>query len=699
MEDIISRIESMNYEVKKFITLLRRFMELITEEDRQTSEDFFKMLLRNNGNVVVTIKLIISIIIQNDQRFSQKIKETDEDFFEKANNAIVNIQHVRRELRDFEYVEYVLEFIYGRCPDLKKVDLDDEKNLVLFVGKVQSGKSELLRCIGLYYLLIKKKNVVVVLLGLIGHALQFENGLKNFSGQFSSFMREKGFETGEIGSLYTGDIVNHDDELVIPENFEEKIKEKKSFNVCLANKSQLGKIREVLTDDYVLLIDEADQVNYAENAEYMKELVELRDERKVYAITATGFEIMFREDKLKVDKIYSLSTPENYKGVPQMIMDIIEQPPKSEKEEEFYEKDFEKYYEKIKSHSIFRRDVYNCESDHPVISLHVSGMQKTEHEIIFKKLRQYGFLTLKYNGDGIDMYHKSLRKLETIELKSGKKSTTEKGIHTFTYCGIPEVLQYVKENGGAEKYPHIAIVCGKLANRGINFVSADFGWHLTHEYYLPSTTANCATLLQGLRLCGVYNDSIPLSLHAPRKAITKIQKSHHLQQELIDRIRREEDIEQIVMDALQNYTINRKKIPHGKLCKSYKPKSPLWNVTTGDDGNMENVDIFTTYDKTGRGTKGVKTIDDLVRVLIENLDKDEETEYIRLLRFLWNGRKTKRETKENCGNLSYTNHSKWGTHRNYHVVDVVGEYVELCKETKEMLEQKLPNSYLEKIKY
>lgn len=62
-----------------------------------------------------------------------------------------------------------------------------------------------------------------------------------------------------------------------------------------------------------------------------------------------------------------------------------------------------------------------------------------------------------------------------------------------------------------KNYSHIIFIANRLASRCISYVSSDYTRHLTHQ--ATNTKSSATNFMQGLRLCGIYNDNPTLTLY------------------------------------------------------------------------------------------------------------------------------------------------------------------------------------------
>lgn len=74
---------------------------------------------------------------------------------------------------------------------------------------------------------------------------------------------------------------------------------------------------------------------------------------------------------------------------------------------------------------------------------------------------------------------------------------------------------------------HITVIAGGLADRGISFVSTNYDWHITSNYYVrtPNGKTTVAMEIQrSCRLVGNFDDAIQLHLYAMPETIEALKK-------------------------------------------------------------------------------------------------------------------------------------------------------------------------------
>jgi len=263
--------------------------------------------------------------------------------------------------------------------------------------------------------------------------------------------------------------------------------------------------------------------------------------------------------------------------------------------------------------------IFQLDSDrtHPVMVLHKCSHLINEHDLMFElfksdhRLRKV-WTVLTFNGDGIRLYSSELVDDE-IQLPGEGKKRRKKKNGEFSFkdvVGVSSVLQFLKENGGARRFGHIVIIAGRTAGRGINFVSQDFKWHLTAQVYVPSENTPAAELMQSMRLCGVYCDTIRPVLYSTSEVCENVTKALHLQEEMLARLRRhlgEQKFEQVhslagdevVRKLLSEWLFAPLRVPTARLITATGEKGKkgekgfvVKKSKTNDDGGVLPLEVL-----------------------------------------------------------------------------------------------------------
>jgi hypothetical protein len=193
-------------------------------------------------------------------------------------------------------------------------------------------------------------------------------------------------------------------------------------------------------------------------------------------------------------------------------------------------------------------------------------------------------------------------KLVKVEEIERKKCLVVKG-------SIDQGLQYYRELHKKKKITHIAIVSDGMADRGISFVSKDYKWHLTTQYYEPPNNSSvCAdNIIQSIRLCGNYDDDLPSVLYSTEKVCDDLTKCFLVQEEMMQRCK-ESQLGKSIPSTLKRLPLCVDKLPKNR---NFGVKEcVLKNIVEGDDGGVS----IKEYNKL------LKKID---RLKIEEVDEDD----------------------------------------------------------------------------
>lgn len=334
-------------------------------------------------------------------------------------------------------------------------------------------------------------------------------------------------------------------------------------------------VKKSSTKKFVLIMDEADVVDAsASNSLAQKAINALKEFATViWNVTATAMTTICQND-IVPNNLFVMTKPEGYKDLDTVEYIPLEFPAEcsnTDKHDPFEkDKNLIPYLYEFSKKQPFRNVTTLFKADLPVISLIKVGLSKKAQKDIanYISARYADKITaITYNGTVITLQGNSLPKIPFLIGK--KKSIYHNGIHTINGLGIGQVISWLQSQG-IQKHPRIAILCGKMADRGITFCSSDYEkwmkkkqipWHLTEMYYIIGSTTDQPSVIQSAgRLAGVYRDNVPLRMYTNKPDV--IRKSHELQEELIDRAKTKEVEETALMhDIISELEISARKIP------------------------------------------------------------------------------------------------------------------------------------------
>lgn len=435
---------------------------------------------------------------------------------------------VKNKLINKEYKDVLIKFLYDECPDIKKIDFNKKEKYVLVLGDIQSGKTNFTIC-SMYLCLLNNIPCVYIIKGEKAQYIQFKNHFEKFVKKIEKHILKNNLEVDDIVLSYIGDktIFNKKETIDI------LCGNKRGIIISLCNQSQLSKLYNVTNEikydwKYYLFVDEADETcyhNFTSNVRIYFDLLKYIS-TKVYGITATGYEQLLCENELTKNSLILLSKKDIYKGPLNINYNILPYKTYNYKSKELIknirdkDKNLKYYLDYIKTIKPYYLEKHN--EHHPIISLHKTSTLTKHHINILLYIKKYykkDFAIIVYNGYGIRLYHHTLKDKIKIKNKVYKECLTIKNTFILSNINIQDILQFLYNNGGTNIFSHIIIISGDLADRGINFISKNFKWHLTHEYLLCNSSRQNLVpyLIQSLRLCGVYSDDIPLSLYTTDK--------------------------------------------------------------------------------------------------------------------------------------------------------------------------------------
>ena len=477
-----------------------------------------------------------------------------------------------------------------------------DKEYYLIYGAVQSGKTQFLQGITIAHIALSRCPVIVILRNCRGDAQQLSNRFSDFIKEQNQYFKEAGFSGSNVLKYF----------YVGGNKSEESLR--RAFTNCnmivaIANKTQLNRLEKVITPEtkYATIIDEADSVAYGEDDVQFRETLHrsiLANSGRTYAITATTFNVIFSEKNIPTKNIIRLPINPEYRGLQKIQMKVID--PKNESELEDYLKLLSERnaYEHKVDDSLHRGLKKN---DHPMIMLIKKFHRKLKQQELARQVVEIGNWSevIVFNGDGLTMYSKHIESLAQI-IRGGVIRETSEGVTGFKIkprtvhieenegkyyvsvkAQIDEGLQYYKElhmSSKSTRISHLAIVSEGMADRGISFVSKDYKWHLTTQYYEPNKKVFADNIIQSIRLCGNYKDDLPSVLYSTEKVCDDLAKCFLVQEEMLMRCKASEKVKSIPR-VLRKMQLSSEKVPEKR--KFGVRDSILENLVEGEDGGVE----------------------------------------------------------------------------------------------------------------
>jgi len=368
------------------------------------------------------------------------------------------------------------------------------------------------------------------------------------------------------------------------ENVNNAFTEKKLI-ILLNNESQLTKIEKSIISENAgpicMLIDEADAIGYGNPGNTVTKTYNKLLNLCLFhvEISATPADILVGNINLLTTAVYPIPPPGTYKGIGYVTLEILS--------------------ENANTSSETREKVLNRNLDnHPNILLDKSTTRNAKQGEIFKTVREENkFTVIIENSEGTKLYSRNIT--ESIFI-NGEECKYIDGIIHFTKQIIPEILQWLYDNGGIEKFPNIVIISGHFSGRARSYVSSNGIWHLTDQYY-PECPRDMSSALQGQRMLHDRPDNIPLILHTTLQIFEDLQKSDKLQQDILYKMT--VDIENTTSEHMKCIEVYKEKVPKKNLTSRHVNKG--FKITTTNNPNdggyqyhdNDPVEVFGEYKK------------------------------------------------------------------------------------------------------
>ncbi len=426
---------------------------------------------------------------------------------------------------------------------------------IIVKGPVQGGKTMFMLCAAIRYMFgVTSMSSIIVLRNSEGDQVQIKNRLDEIQDELNDYLGYRGVQ-GRVDLAIL--------DMNIPKTTFDRAMSGQTpkIFVLLGNQAQLGalvdRVSEAKQVKFSLFIDEAD-ANDTGDCQRSEAVIFLKEyATNVFYVSATVLEIGLRE-KIESGGIYMLQEVPHYRGLETVVHKSLphsDAKPCNKVNDIPEEKDhnlleFLDYFERTQP-----CDIHFIKARHPQHCLMSIGMAKKPQHRLFDLIAERDIAVLLYNGDGVDFYHHSLM-CSTIKIQYSKGLYSNsrpcgwsKGAHTFDKkVGIANVLQWMKDNGGVDRFPRIITISGKLAGRGISFTSRDYGkylagfkggkypnfigWRLNRMYYIPSKDTKQPELLQAAgRIYCIARDNMATYIHTTDGVYEDIRKAHFVQEE------------------------------------------------------------------------------------------------------------------------------------------------------------------------
>ena len=550
----------------------------------------------------------------------------------KKNNLCVNLVDNKIEIKELlkkthmtistEMNNIILNFLKKKCKNIVKLNhifnQYNEKTLlgnkyIIIKGKLQSGKTSMMICSAIRLMLLGISSIIVVR-DSCGDLYQLKSRIDQIREELRDYLKKNNLDPTQFPLItlnkdFNGNI------------FKESLSINNEYDICspkivliMGNSTQLEKVRfnlnqieqEGKTPYFSLFIDEVDSIDSGigtRRGEILN-IIKLKS-LIIFGVSATILESCIRE-KINEGDIIFLDPPKNYHDIELFRPCVLNEealPSNKEIHDSFIQDpNLKNWLINFASSEPYDINTLNFDQKHPLMCLMNIGVANVPQHKLFNymAINHPNVATILWNGNSIDLYHESLiHKKIKIPVKQytgrisnilSKKSCLKglynnniitEGAHHFKpdkVYGVSNIIQYLKDNGGVDKYKQILIICGHIAGRGISFTSADYGeylsqcsngnsnilgWRITDLYLILSKSTHEPGLLQASgRGCCVTYDGLRCNLHTTLKIKNDICRAINFQEEIIHRgslLQKESKTNILLSEACNQIKIRKEK--------------------------------------------------------------------------------------------------------------------------------------------
>lgn len=563
----------------------------------------------HNTNVNDFLKLL--------EKFSpEELKEIQTKM--KSNIHNKNIDNIDISNYKYHYVmkkiDYNKDFLNNINCQSKHFFLEKIKNNIrniCILGLVQSGKTN--EIISLVYLCIRylKIPVIIIIQNRISGYKQLESRIKNFIKKLTDFnfkiKYDKSLNNKNLEKIFNYD--NPQPEVIIAlANYKQLGKIQRNLDIIKQGKNgrispfalfmdeydDLIKRRSDIEEIYSEDISEKDKKTFEKDKKKIEEYSDYIQENSIInvGITATMLAPMLT-DNMKIENIFHLTPSINYVGFGSERINIIDITPyvteiknkleihinkleylidEVDNSVDMQSKDYSILLINISDLSDVHNNIFNVFKNHfeewSCIKLNSKGEDGNiectlPNECYSDKKYEIGKHILDNDNDKNKIYDIIEEKCivpQTCKIaqnKTKQERTYTKHSIKFENCNISDIITHV--NNYTNK---IAIVSGKMACRGLSFVTNDYNKHITDMIYVPSANSHLTRNVQDMRIFGNFpKDGLNINLYTLENIYKEDIKNYiETQKSIIN-----SPGNNSCQEALHKYIFNEKNVPIRKI--------------------------------------------------------------------------------------------------------------------------------------
>jgi len=302
-----------------------------------------------------------------------------------------------------------------------------------------------------------------------------------------------------------------------------------------------------------IMIDEADEnehMNIGDEAQRAVALEELcENATRKFQVSATILDLFYKPCKNVF--IYPMQAPKNYKGLRHINWMILEKEigtsTQRRKDSFVFDKNFRKVIDKVAQMPVFVSRLKQGQK-HPKTMLISTFNEIDAHHRMAQRVHQRTRAPVIVVNERGYLYSQNLGDI-FIERHGKFLEYDGKGYVISAKVSAGNLLEWMRLNGGVERFPTIFTVAGKKADRGLSFVDSGYpncketgelSWHQQFMYLLCSNSTHIPRLIQKVgRVCGVFDDDLPITVYTTEKICQDAYRGLQLQDDILDRVRDE----------------------------------------------------------------------------------------------------------------------------------------------------------------
>ncbi len=442
-------------------------------------------------------------------------------------------------------------------------------------GNVQSGKTKFMISSAIWFML-NGKSSLIILRNYTDDSDQLKVRIKQFSDELYASLEHSGFPR----NLFPIEFV--DEDLITSDSLNGTTPK---IMISIYNNTNLAKINKKIGENekgkFVLFIDEADMLHKDVDLDDKTKKGDITVASELqnlvntcfcsFSVSGTILDAILKKT-IKVEDLIVLQPPVGYKSHNSFRYDPFYLTKKCKfttlENDDIIQNDeniipFLEYFGKLSYQD------YSTGKHPNYCLMRVSKVKKPMNKFFDTICQDYrSICVLLYTGEDLKLHHDSLENVNSIRLSNGKNSKNENGVHVFKKGSSPgHILEWLKNNGGAEVFTNIITIAGDLASRGISFGSADFNkcknpWHLTNMYATFAESTDIPEMIQITgRLCTVPKAPITLRLHVTQSVREDLLKGFNITEEFVSRAANVQIKEASVNEYVSNLNIFKNKVP------------------------------------------------------------------------------------------------------------------------------------------